>query len=544
MKKTFWTILFSAALVLGATPAFATDPVTVFELDGNAIDNPAGYPDDWQTTNFPTYGSSIARTGVLSDPYGTTIFTQGGSKDINDVSQWRHKAGSVPPKDEITNAYAAAYISGGHLFIVAGADRYSNDGDANIGFWFFQENVAPLGDGTFGPGVHQTGDILVVVEFTGGGVVATAKVFEWNGSTIVQIAESAACSDASHGDVCAQSNAGPVQLYWAYTAKTPAGTNVAPQGSFIEMGIDLSAFFAVGQVPCFTSFLAETRSSSEPNAQLKDFVAGTFNVCGVDITKNCTAGDTNAGDTGFVWTYAGTVANIGFGPLYNVRVIDAGPDGAINTPLYGALAGDDILHTIGTLAYQTTANFGGTFETIGTTPNPAANIARVEAATVNGGNLSLSKISALANCPPVSKSKSLSINKCCNTRMVNVPGSGPSDPAKVVVAVDFTGTVCNTGQVTLTGVSVVNDNGTMATSDDTTLLSGVTLPDTPGSCASFSGSYFPSTLIVGGADPTVASFTDTVRANGNSLFGPAAEATGSWTCLLCSDNCTLAPQPQ
>jgi hypothetical protein len=267
------------AVALGVTPAFAVDPVTVFELEGNAVDSPTPPPDDWQNVNAvsPT-GSSIARTGVLPDPEGTTIFTGGGSKDINDIDEWQHKRGSVPPKDEITNAYAATYRSGGgNLIIVAGADRFANNGDANVGFWFFQQNVAPQPDGTFGPGVHSVGDILVVVEFSGGGVVATAKVFEWVGAggsdgALDLIQESAACSSQQNVDVCAQSNAGPVQLFWSYTPSQPIGVNVAPPGSFIEMGIDVSAL-SPGQSPCFTSFLVETRSSSELNAQLMDFVA-------------------------------------------------------------------------------------------------------------------------------------------------------------------------------------------------------------------------------------------------------------------------------
>jgi Divergent InlB B-repeat domain/Glycosyl hydrolase family 1 len=87
------------------------------------------------------------------------------------------------------------------------------------------------------------------------------------------IQESAACSSQQDVDVCAQSNAGPVQLFWSYTPSQPIGVNVAPPGSFIEMGIDVSAIFP-GPIPCFTSFLVETRSSSQLNAQLKDFVAG------------------------------------------------------------------------------------------------------------------------------------------------------------------------------------------------------------------------------------------------------------------------------
>jgi hypothetical protein len=33
--------------------------------------------------------------------------------------------------------------------------------------------------------------------------------------------------------------------------------------------------------------VAETRSSSPPTADLKDFIGDNFNVCGVDVTKTC-----------------------------------------------------------------------------------------------------------------------------------------------------------------------------------------------------------------------------------------------------------------
>ena len=40
-------------------------------------------------------------------------------------------------------------------------------------------------------------------------------------------------------------------------------------------------------MPCFSSFLAETRSSSSITAQLKDFAEGSFQLCRIDVTKNC-----------------------------------------------------------------------------------------------------------------------------------------------------------------------------------------------------------------------------------------------------------------
>jgi hypothetical protein len=140
----------------------------------------------------------------------------------------------------------------------------------------------------------------------------------------------------------------------------------------------------------------------------------------------------------------------------------------------------------------------------------------------------------------------LAINKCCQPRLAVVSNT-------VQVAIDVSGAVCNVGTITLTNVSVVNDNGTPGNlGDDTTLLSGVTLldtddPNTPADdrCASYSGSYFPSSVNVGSniTDPDGAAFQDTVRANGTSvLFGAATEETASATCSLCGQaNCPVPP---
>ena len=55
----------------------------------------------------------------------------------------------------------------------------------------------------------------------------------------------------------------------------------------MEIGVNLSHIFAEqgSEVPCFSTFLAETRSSDEPNAAQKDMVMGSFNVCGIGVTN-------------------------------------------------------------------------------------------------------------------------------------------------------------------------------------------------------------------------------------------------------------------
>jgi hypothetical protein len=135
------------ALAFGAGSATAVDDLGLFELESNAAQNgPLPGAEDWETLyagGANTGGSSNAFTGIIADPAPQSIFT-GGRKDIQEIEQWGWKDGSVPDKNDITNAYAAAYDDNGDLILYFGADRVSNNGDAFLGFWFFK-GVVGLG---------------------------------------------------------------------------------------------------------------------------------------------------------------------------------------------------------------------------------------------------------------------------------------------------------------------------------------------------------------------------------------------------------------
>ena len=63
-------------------------------------------------------------------------------------------------------------------------ERNANTGTANVAFWFLQDDnvncVSPGGSTPF-TGDHTDGDILVVSEFTNGGVVNTIQAYRWDG---------------------------------------------------------------------------------------------------------------------------------------------------------------------------------------------------------------------------------------------------------------------------------------------------------------------------------------------------------------------------
>src|SRR5690242_11804053 len=153
-----------AVALLGLTSLFgftllmmmANPPGSVFELDGNTTSQ-AGC--DWNQLNGTT-GHNGNTTGpcsavaVKSFAQGDdNVFTTGGSKDPLDTTAWKWKAGTTPDKDSLTNAYAAEVLNG-HEFFTFGAELFASNGDANIGLWFFQQNVGNLNNGSFGPGKH------------------------------------------------------------------------------------------------------------------------------------------------------------------------------------------------------------------------------------------------------------------------------------------------------------------------------------------------------------------------------------------------------
>jgi hypothetical protein len=317
------TIVGLLALAIGtATPALALD-TSVFELDGNAVTDHAGtgLPDDWDrvchsvlgtdcsTTNNANSGSvEFASQGAAT---GTT-FTGGGSKDPIDISSWawNQATGGLPGKDILLNGFAARYNSAANDSVCPGSvaagtcaqiffgmDRFDNSGDAQNGFWFFQNQITldsmKIGSGQSFNGVHKNGDLLVVSDFSVGGSTATISVFEWNDTCKSAGKPAASCADSnlqllgtSTAANCATAAAdapfcGIVNTSsgttspWSFTDKK--GNTAFDTGEFYEGGLDLSTFGLANE--CFASTLAESRSSTSTSAVLKSFVLGNFGGC-------------------------------------------------------------------------------------------------------------------------------------------------------------------------------------------------------------------------------------------------------------------------
>jgi hypothetical protein len=231
----------------------------------------------------------------VHDPENHTIFTTGGSKDDLDIPSWRYTDGSVPDADEILDAFAAKYTdTNDDQILYFGADRLAVNGSKDFGFWFFRNPVGLNTDGTFS-GEHsgteaEPGDILILGTFTQGGAATNIRVFRWvgtggnatsNGTVQGPDAAFADCvPGGNNDDGCGTVNNTTIPVPWSYQAKGETALKEIPSGGFLEGGINLTA---IGLEGCFSSFVAETRSSPSVDAQLKDFVLGNFEACGSSL---------------------------------------------------------------------------------------------------------------------------------------------------------------------------------------------------------------------------------------------------------------------
>ncbi len=366
---------FAAALAiaLAGGVAFAILNVTLFQLDGNAITDQGVSGDDWDKILNGTSQALVTTTPpIIADGTGTaeTIFTGGGSKDQNDVTQWAWSQGSVPNKDDLLHAFATIYRdtgqgNPGHLMLYFGADRYASNGDAMIGFWFFQHSVGPVAGGTWS-GTHEVGDLLVLSDFTQGGSVPFVTVYEWVGSggdqgSLQTLVTGADCSTfpSPSNLVCGSVNGSNQPSPWPFQSSGPHDPpDTFLPGEFFEAGLDLTALLP--NVGCLSSFLAETRSSQSVDAVLKDLVFGTFDTCRIDVSKTGPS-ISKVGDTP---TYTYTITNHSIATMYLQSVTDN---------VIGNLQTQAEAANCGTLVPQASCTFTATYTVLVTDPNPLVN---------------------------------------------------------------------------------------------------------------------------------------------------------------------------
>ncbi|WP_461516285.1 hypothetical protein [Porticoccus sp.] len=332
----------------------------IFQLDGDANGNGAGFPDDWEEIYDEwNDGSGNPETDIFAfiaqateaPDVDVSYFKGGGSKDVNDVDEWLWEVTDVTPdKDDILNAFAAAYIldhdicydgdvmvdcpagtvihEAGDIMIYFGMDRFDNSGSAEVAFWFFGQDVALVSDdetntgGSF-TGVHTDHDILILSDFVVGGKISDVDVYRWDPNVqknLDLISENGGdCQDADAGDdACGTTSQSPAPMSpWPITPKD-LPVDLHSPGLFFEGGINYTKLIGAENVGCLSSFMAETRSSHSVDAQLKDFALGEFPFCDISITKE----GPPLAKVGDEVTYEYTIDNDGAITLYLTSVID------------------------------------------------------------------------------------------------------------------------------------------------------------------------------------------------------------------------------
>src|SRR5262245_58143588 len=290
-----------------------------FELDGNII-NDGFVPNgtfDWENF-FDANGNSVpvlpdpSRPGFVASRFvkdfnqnangsfnagdDTTFAT--GSKDTLPISGWQcNHDNNVNSKIDIANAYALAYKApNGDEVVYFGLERNANTGDANVAFWFLQDDVgcsSTLGTQTFA-GAHRDGDLLVVSAFTNGGDVSTVNVYRWTIDAAhpdpgfldpTPVASGGDCRGTATqpppgpGDIsCAAANRTEIAATpWVTASKTTGIGQSVPTAQFFEGGLNLTKSGLSGH--CFNVFIGDTRSSQSLTATLFDFARGRLGEC-------------------------------------------------------------------------------------------------------------------------------------------------------------------------------------------------------------------------------------------------------------------------
>jgi uncharacterized repeat protein (TIGR01451 family) len=269
-----------------------------------------------------------------SGPDNTTFAT--GSKDtLNITPGWQcAKDNNVNDKTDIVNAYATAYRDPGtsHTIAYFALERYSNEGAGNVGFWFLQDGtvgcVSPNGSVAF-TGNHMDGDILIVSEFTNGGVISSIIAYKWVGGAggyldptpLVIGADCDTINPLDPDSLCANVNQSLIPasaIPWLTETKKPGPnpSNDLDTSEFFEGGIDLTDLGLGDQ--CFSTFLGVTRSSPSLTATIFDYALGGIDLCALDVTKT---GDT-LGKIGDEVSYSITITNTGVITLYKKSIVD------------------------------------------------------------------------------------------------------------------------------------------------------------------------------------------------------------------------------
>ncbi len=242
-----------------------------------------------------------------------------------------------------------------------------------------------------------------------------------------------------------------------------------------------SSVTARGSDACTATVVTDTKSATCPLGTTPSIV----------VTQVCPVSPVTPGG---LLTYSGTVRNSGNITLTNVVVVNS-------------LSGATPVFTTATLAPGAVANFTGSYTV------PANTCSTASSSTATGQSICGVAVThtASATCP-ILTAPQIAVTAACPATPI-VPGS----------VLTYTGTVRNTGNITLTNVVVVSDRPAA----NTTVFTAASLA--PGASAPYTASFT--------VPPTDCSVTTTVAATGKDL------CTGATTANSANITCTVATAP-
>jgi hypothetical protein len=277
---------------------------------------------------------SIISAVFISDPIkgdtttcgGDPTVVAGGAKNGDPLTSIGTASGSVPGKDDLSNVYAVSHTrpDTGHPEMFFAAERIVNNGDSHIDFEFMQSQVGVTAAcaGTF-TGNRTEGDLLVAVDYTAGGTLAGASVWQWHCAADpgLQPADGTVCNPG--GLSVAHYEQIPVPSFLTLAVNSGLapidcggwvcrlGTTV-PQNDFVEGGIDLAGIPFTG---CFNSFLPHTRTAQSFSSALEDFAGPvSFHSCRTAVQSSNSSPSGGGVSPGTAATDSVTVGNGGAGP--------------------------------------------------------------------------------------------------------------------------------------------------------------------------------------------------------------------------------------
>lgn len=265
------------------------DPVLCFDPSPNAAPipnmNAVTEPGEscWDTAANGMTGGVVACSGAMTE-YGLGAICNDGMGNQVLCHLTNEPVGDLLHDD-------------GDLIVYFGADRWSNDGDAYMAFWFLQDNIGLTGvksqGGLLFDGVHKENDVVVIARFPqASGADPILQALKWTDNAADTLdslifTTEGECDGGGDKLACAITNNEDDPDHdhptvWNYEPKpnVSEGDGVYPYETFVSGGINVSRLLQ-GTNVCFSSFLVETRASKtfSETATLSDFVLGKFQLC-------------------------------------------------------------------------------------------------------------------------------------------------------------------------------------------------------------------------------------------------------------------------